>query len=577
MAPNKYYPQLEVGNKNYTEAAVVIIGAGISGICTAINLLNNNIHNFVIVEKSGGLGGTWRDNKYPGCCCDINSHLYSYSFEQNPNWSRLYPGQEEMLRYLHTVAEKYKLFRYIRFNSSVKEARWDGEARKWKTAIEVTGSKDAEFADHYTLNSDFLVSAVGQLNSPYYPSIPGIEEFQGKIIHTSRWDWTYDYKGKRIGIIGNGATAAQVIPSVAPDAAQLTVFQRTPNWLLPRYDAAVWKPFRLLFKYFPFSLWKIRAWMMDFREAFFTVIQDQGSGWAAYAQKNSIDMLKKQIPNRPDLWEKLVPNYPVGCKRVIVSDDYYPTFTRDNVTLETNPIEKITKNGITVEGGIEHEFDLIVLATGFRTVEFMHPIQLYGANGRALSDIWRDGAHALYGVTVDSLPNFAMLYGPNTNLGHNSIILMIESQAKYIHALISQVLEARQQGQSLAIMPNPKRTVAFNEEIQETLGKTSFAHPNCRSWYKRADGKITNNWSSTVVEYQKTLSKVDWTDFILEGYGAEQLATKKRKTYLGRVREESLFTYRDWVFVMAGLLGTWGIWAVKGKGALEGFRSWVSF
>ncbi|KAK2806649.1 hypothetical protein FQN51_006615 [Onygenales sp. PD_10] len=569
MAANRNYARLGVGNQTYDEAAVVIIGAGISGMCTAISLLKNNINNFVIVEKSGGVGGTWRDNKYPGCCCDINSHLYSYSFEQNPNWSRLYPGQEEILQYLHTVAEKYKLFRHIRFNSSVEEARWDDATRKWVTAIHVgSGSKDAEYNNRYTITSDFLVSAVGQLNYPRYPSIQGIDDFQGKLMHSARWDWTYKLKGKRIGIIGNGATAAQIIPEIAKEAAHLTVFQRTPNWVTPRYDMNVWKPYRTLFKYAPFILWKMRAWMMDFREVFFSIVTDPTSKYSEYTRQLSIDMMKRQLPNNPELWDKFIPNYPPGCKRIIITDDYFPTFARDNVSLETRPIQHITKNGIMVDG-TEQEFDLIVLATGFRTVEFMHPIKLHGAKGRPLSDVWAEGARALYGVTVESMPNFAMLYGPNTNLGHNSIILMIESQTKYIQALIGAVLKARQNGDSLAIMPDPKRLDAFNEEIQSVLGKTSFAHPNCQSWYKLENGKITNNWSGTVVEYQKLLAKLNWQDFAMEGYGAQTLKVKKKKTHVGRVREESLVTYREMAIAMVGMLGTWGVLAYKAPHLLE--------
>ncbi|EEH11581.1 monooxygenase [Histoplasma capsulatum G186AR] len=575
MASNKRYRQVEVGNRNYTEAAVVIIGAGMSGMCTAISLLKNDIHNFVIVEKSGGLGGTWRDNKYPGCCCDINSHLYSYSFEQNPSWSRLYPSQEEILMYLHDVAEKYKLFRYIRFNSTVEEARWDDDARKWRIVVKVAGeSKDAEFADQYTLTSDFLVSAVGQLNSPSYPPIPGIEDFQGRIIHSARWDWTYDIKGKRVGIIGNGATAAQIIPVIAPDVAQLTVFQRTPNWVIPRLDTGIPKLVRALFQYFPPSLWRLRSWMMDMRESSHDAIADQNSEYAVRARTISLSLMKKQLPNRPELWEKLVPNYPMGCKRVIISDDYFPTFLRDNVTLETRPITEITENGINVDGAA-HEFDVIVLATGFRTVEFMHPIQVYGINGRALSDIWSGGARALYGIAAESLPNFGMLYGPNTNLGHNSIILMIEAQAKYIQAMISAVLQARQVGESLKILPDPKRMDSFNDELQSVLGTTSFAHPNCHSWYKRADGRVTNNWSGTVVQYQKLLSRVRWADFILDGYGAQQLAVKQKQKHLGRVREESLFTNRAWLVTMIGLLGIWGMLAGKGSKMLTKLRALV--
>ncbi|QSS61252.1 monooxygenase [Histoplasma capsulatum] len=433
MVSNKRYRQVEVGNRNYTEAAVAIIGAGMSGkaplsaymgysIAKATGL-HRNVHGHQFVEE-----------RYPQL---LNSHLYSYSFEQNPSWSRLYPSQEEILMYLHDVAEKYKLFRYIGFNSTV-EARWDDDVR--------------------------------------------IEDFQGRIIHSARWDWTYDIKGKRVGIVGNGATAAQIIP------------------VIPRLDTGIPKLVRTLFQYFPPSLWKLRSWMMDMRESSHDVIADQNSEYAVRARTISLSLMKKQFPNRPELWEKLIPDYPMGCKRVIISDDYFPTFLRDNVTLETRPITEITENGINVDGAA-HEFDVIVLATGFRTVEFMHPIQVYGINGRALSDIWSGGARALYGIAAESLPNFGMLYGPNTNLGHNSIILMIEAQAKYIQAMISAVLQARQVGESLKILPDPKRMESFNDKLQSVLGTTSFAHPNCRSWYKRADGRVTNNWSGTVVQY----------------------------------------------------------------------------
>ncbi|PGH15402.1 hypothetical protein AJ80_05586 [Polytolypa hystricis UAMH7299] len=543
MADNKRYPQAEIGNKTFTQAAVVIIGAGISGMCTAINLLNNNIHNFVILEKSGGFGGTWRDNKYPGCCCDIYAHLYSYSFEQNPDWTRLYAGQEEILKYLHGVAEKYKLARYIRFNSSVEETRWDDAARKWNTAVTVAGAKDSEFGEQYTITSDFLVSAVGQLNFPQNPSIPGLDDFKGKMMHSARWDWSYDLKGKRIAVIGNGATAAQIVPEIAPEASHLTIYQRTPNWVAPRLDIPVWKPVRAMFKYLPPVRWRFRATIMDFREVTYSAVTNQESTMANFIRNESLKMMKRQLPNQPELWEKVTPDYPVGCKRILLSDNYFPTLARKNVTLETGHIERITEKGIVVDS-VETEYDLIVLATGFRTVEFMHPIKVYGTNGRSLSDIWSktQGARALYGVTVESLPNFGMLYGPNTNLGHNSIILMIEAQARYIYAMISAVLRARQQGQSLAITPKPSRVEGFNAEMQEVLKSTSFAHPNCSSWYKTEEGLITNNWSGTVVDYQKLLSKLDWNDFDLAGYGSTNLGAKT--THLGRVREESMVGYK---------------------------------
>ncbi|OQV04786.1 hypothetical protein CLAIMM_09618 [Cladophialophora immunda] len=544
MGGDMPWPQVPVGNKDHTEAAVVIIGAGISGMCTAIDLIKrNNCRNFVILEKSGGLGGTWRDNKYPGCCCDVWSHLYSYSFEQNPDWTREYPGQEEILQYLMGVAQKYELYRYVRFNTAVDSAKWDDSEKKWKTTVSVQGAKDAEFGSTYTITSDFLVSAVGQLNVPRMPDIPGVDEFRGKIMHSARWDWSYNLRGKKVAIIGNGATAAQIIPEIAKEVGHLTIHQRTPNWVIPRLDSAIppWK--RSVYKYLPFVRWRKRADMMDFREGFHAAVFDNASTTAQFLEAQSKDHLHAQLPNRPDLWEKLQPNYSIGCKRVIISDDYFPVFLRDNVRLETGKIDRITANGIVTDGQ-EEDYDLIVLATGFRTVEFMHPIDITGNAGRTLSDIWKEGGQALYGVTVESLPNFGMLYGPNTNLGHNSIILMIETQSKYINAMIKEVIDARKNGGSLVIQPNPAKVKEYNDEIQSELEKSSFADPNCNSWYKvKESGKITNNWSRTVIDYQKLLSNVDWSDYELSGSSADKVA-KQRPTHIGRVVEESQISYQ---------------------------------
>lgn len=431
------------------------------------------------------------------------SHLYSYSFEQNPDWTREYPGQEEILRYLMGVAQKYELYRYVRFNTAVDSAKWDDASKKWKTSVTVQGAKDAEFGKNYTITSDFLVSAVGQLNVPRYPEIAGLDQFTGKLMHSARWDWSYSLKGKKVAIIGNGATAAQIIPEIAQEVGHLTIHQRTPNWVIPRLDSAIppWK--RSVYRYLPYVRHRKRADMMDFRESFYDAVFNHDSATAQFLEGQSKEHMHTQLASRPDLWAKLQPNYAVGCKRVIISDDYFPVFGRGNVKLETGKIDRITDKGIVTDGH-EEEYDLIILATGFRTVEFMHPIDITGSAGRTLASVWKEGGQALYGVTVESLPNFAMLYGPNTNLGHNSIILMIEAQSKYINTLIKEVVEARSKSGSLVITPNPQRVKEFNEQIQSELEKSSFADPNCNSWYKIKDsGKITNNWSRTVVNYQK--------------------------------------------------------------------------
>ncbi|KAJ5827234.1 hypothetical protein N7447_003997 [Penicillium robsamsonii] len=534
--------RLPVGNKDFTNATVVIIGAGISGICMAIDLIKRNkTHNFVILERSSSVGGTWNDNKYPGCCCDVWSSLYSYSFEQNPNWSREYPGQEEIHAYLVGVAEKYGLYKHIRFNSTVTEARWNDIESKWKTNVVVSGQKESEFASSYVLNSDFLVSAVGQLNLPQTPNIPGLGDFQGKMMHSARWDCSYDVTGKRIAIIGNGASAAQIVPEVARVASHLTIYQRTPKWIIPRLDQPVSVLQKALFKWVPPLHWRKRALQMEFREGFIAAVIDKDSALSQFIRTSCIDAMKSQLPNRPELWDTLTPTYAPGCKRILLTDDYYPALSRENVQLETRGITGITKSGIKVDEEDEQEYDLIILATGFRTVEFMHPIQIYGSNGRSLEDIWKNGAMALNGVTVEDLPNFGMFYGPNTNLGHNSIILMIETQSRYLNTLVGEVMRARQQGKTLALKPELGALKSYNDRIQHILRHTSFADPNCNSWYKRDDGVITNNWCGTVADYQRELSNVQWRDYIAEGTGKDRMVSKAA-TKVNHAREETLLS-----------------------------------
>ncbi|EHL01520.1 putative Uncharacterized monooxygenase y4iD [Glarea lozoyensis 74030] len=332
-------------------------------------------------------------------------------FEPNPNWTREYPGQEEILDYLISVAHKYQLYKHIRFSTSVEEVRWDAPSNTWKTKITRLGAKDAEFGEHYTITSNFLVSGVGQLNVPKYPDIQGVDSFKGKSMHSARWDWDYDLRGKRIGIIGNGATAAQIIPEVA-------------------------------------KMFKGAA----------------------------VQHMETQLPGEKykDMREKLMPKYDMGCKRVIITDDYFPTFTRENVVLETSAIKRITEKGVEVEGEKEHEFDLLIYATGFKTTQFMYPIKIYGTNGKSLDEIWASGASAYLGMTIPSLPNFSMLYGPNTNLGHNSIILMIEAQAMYINALITKIKTARDSGHTLNISPKQSVVDAYNADVQRRLAQSAM-------------------------------------------------------------------------------------------------------
>ncbi|KAL4864933.1 hypothetical protein BDV12DRAFT_175457 [Aspergillus spectabilis] len=554
-----------VGNRDYTQSTVVIIGAGISGMCMAIDLLRRNHRNFVILEKGSAVGGTWNDNKYPGCACDVWSALYSYSFEQRSNWTREYPGQEEILTYLTGIASKYGLYPHIRFNSTVEEARWDENTREWRVQVKVSGVKDAQFQSAYELSANVLISGVGQLNMPRWPEIPGIEEFKGKSMHSARWDWTYDFKGKRVAIIGNGATATQIVPEVAKTAAHLSVYQRTPQWIIPRMDMAV-HPAQQALLSIPFLRRSKRAAMMWFREATHDAIVELDSKMSKEVRDMGTDLIKKGLPDKPELWDVLTPTYPPGCRRILASDDYYPALNNEHVKLELRDIQRISETGIETADGENTEFDLIVYATGFRTVEFLHPIKIQGANGRELSKIWKGGATAYYGVTVEDMPNFGLLYGPNTNLGHNSIILMIEAQSRYLATLIDPIIRAKEKGGSLALRPRTDVFRAFNDDLQDRLAKSSFADPSCSSWYKTSDGRITNNWPGRVVEYQQGLSRVRWTDYVIEGDANEEYIGGKKETKIGYIEER-------WPVSRATVVAGLGVALAVGGYYLQGARA----
>ncbi|KAK7538661.1 cyclohexanone monooxygenase [Phyllosticta citribraziliensis] len=549
MAETKPWPGVNLANTDLRRATVVIIGAGMSDL-----IKRSQCRDFVILEKGSGCGGTWRDNKYPGCACDIWSHLYSFSFEQNPDWTRTYPGQEELQAYLENIARKWDLFRHMRLNTAVEEARWNDSDKQWKTTVRVAGETDGRFIETYTISSDFLVSAVGQLNTPQYPVIPGMDDFEGKSMHSARWDTSYDLRGKRVAVIGNGASAIQLIPEVAQTASSLTVFQRQANWILPRNDVVIPASRRALFRWCPPYRWRKRAVIMDGREESHEALYNSWSGSSLYVEQQFKVMLKRDLPHRPDLWDKLTPKYSPGCKRTVFSDDWFKSFAKPHVHLETRYINRMSSTGIEVEGGDHKEFDLVVYATGFRSVQFMYPIKVVGSGGRSLSDVWKEGPQAYYGITVESLPNFGMLYGPNTNLGHNSIVLMVEAQSRYIAGMIKTVIDGRRQGKTLAIQPKPEIVRAFNVELQNRLGKSAFADPNCSSWYKTKDGRVTNNWSGTVVEYQKKIEKVKWSDYIVEGPGADIVSGELK---VGRVVEETQVSYNTiWWSAVSVLAGT---------------------
>ncbi len=365
----------------------------------------------------------------------------------------------------------------------------------------------------------------------------------------------------------SGATTAQILPEVAKVASQVTVCQRTPAWVIPRHDSHIpeWK--KLLYTCLPPARWRERAEAMDLRESFHSAVTKADSPYADHMRALNHALMRAQLPNRPDLWEKLSPNYSPGCKRTVISDDYYPALARKNVRLETGRIERFTSQGIKfAERDSEDHFDLVVLATGFDSLSFLSPMRISGRNGRPLQEVWASAPHAYKGVTVPDIPNFAMLYGPNTNLSHNSLILVIEAQTKYISALIEKVIQARRRGQCLALVPSEAQTMSYCHDLQLALQKTSFADPNCTSWWRREDGTITNNWAGTAVEYQENLAKIDWADYLAFGSASEEIdrmAKNRQVTKISRVVEEtrlsrtalSIFTVSIGLVVYIGLTG----------------------
>ncbi|TYB68418.1 NAD(P)/FAD-dependent oxidoreductase [Nonomuraea sp. PA05] len=463
---------------------VAIVGAGFGGLCMAIQLERAGIRSYTVFEKAGDLGGTWRDNSYPGAGCDIPSHLYSYSFEKYASWTRRYPEQPEILGYLEHCADKYDVRRKIRFRTEVRRAVFDGA--HWQ--ITTTDGTEA---------FDVLVMGVGQLNRPRMPDIPGMAEFEGVSFHSARWDHEHDLTGRRVAVIGNGSSAAQLIPRVAERAEHLHVFQRTPNWVIPKPDAAFGPLTRLAFHYVPGLQRAYREWIYRYAEG--TLYPALSQGWSVgLLKQRALRHLRDQVPD-PALRSKLTPDYPPGCKRVVIDSSFYPALTRPNVSVVTDKIVRVTSKGIeTTEG--THEVDTIVYATGFRSTEFLAPMEVVGREGQTLEERWADGAEAYLGISVPGFPNMFMLYGPNTNLGHNSIIFMIECQVNHVMACLPHL------GGSGPIEVRPEVMAAWRRQLDAAMDRMVWG-AGCQSWYKTASGRVTNNWPGPTTLYRRLTAR----------------------------------------------------------------------
>jgi cation diffusion facilitator CzcD-associated flavoprotein CzcO len=481
-----------------TSTRIAIIGAGHSGICMGMQLKRAGMSDFLILEKAATLGGTWRDNTYPGASCDAPSFLYSFSFAQKTDWSRRFAWQSELLAYSVECTVKSGLLPHIRYDAEVTGARFEVSHNLWRVQLR----------NGDTVEAQFLVTGVGQLHRPSTPAIAGRETFAGKSFHSARWDHSVDLAGKRIAVIGNAASAVQFVPQIAPLAAQLTVFQRSANWLLPRKDRLYSPRLHRRMARWPW-LAKLRhqfQWFF-FGEMQLTPLMKQVQPVQWLARRKALGHLRRQVKD-PALRAKLVPDYPIGAKRVLFNDDYYPALARDNVRLVTERIERIEPKGVRLAGDELVEADVIIYATGFHATDFLAPMAITGAGGRELREEWKAGAHAYLGVTVSGFPNFFMLYGPNTNLGHNSILVMIEAQVGY-------VIDAIRRMDSLGLKRfDVKREVmeAYNRELYRDLAKSVWAADK-QSWYKLADGTITNNWPHSTMRYKRLLREANLSVF----------------------------------------------------------------
>jgi cation diffusion facilitator CzcD-associated flavoprotein CzcO/acetyl esterase/lipase len=475
--------------------SVAIIGAGFGGIGLGITLKRAGIESFTIFEKADGVGGVWRDNTYPGLTCDIPSHLYSFSFEPNPGWSRTYSPQPEILAYLERCVAKYELDRKIRLQTAVARADFDAERGRWR--ITTADGDETEF--------DVLVSSCGQLSRPALTRIPGSDRFKGPIFHTARWEHGVDLAGKRVAVIGTGASTVQVVPAIADRVGRLDVYQRSAPFVLPKID----RPYRpwqkRLFRAFPPARLAVRfnQWFRyELFSSAYTRFRPLGRLAVRMAEKN----LDEQVSD-PGLRRALTPRDVIGCKRVLVSSDYYATFERPNVELIPQGVRELTRKGVVADDGTEREADVVVLSTGFESHSFLAPMEVRGADGRELSDVWRGGASAYLGMAVAGFPDLFVMYGPNTNLGAGSIITQLESQMAYI---LDAVQRLRKTGGSLSVKPEVQES--FDRTLQERLADSVWL-TGCSNWYVDEHGRDTNNWPGFTLEYRWLTRRLDPSDY----------------------------------------------------------------
>ncbi|TWP39009.1 flavin-containing monooxygenase [Leekyejoonella antrihumi] len=483
---------------------IVIIGSGFSGIGMGIALRRAR-RDFVILEKAQEIGGTWRDNRYPGCACDVPSHLYSFSFEPNPYWSRAYATADEIQDYLLYCVEKYQLRDRVQFDTAVQEARYDEGLGIWHLAV---GSSDGTMR---TITAGSVVLGVGALHDPVLPDIPGLEHFRGELMHTASWDPAATVFGKRVGVIGTGCSGVQVIPPLAEDAAHLTVFQRTPVWVLPKIDPEYPDPLVDAYEKHP-ALMKAHRAKIKVANELRAVAFTQQPVMLKLASRLALQHLRRAVKD-PELRDKLTPEYTMGCKRITMSNTYFPALAREDVTVATDAIVEGDATGLTTADGVHHDLDVLVLATGFDVAGSYRHLNIHGAHGHDLTADWDAGIESYLGVTVPHYPNLFVLLGPNTGLGHTSVLLMIEAQVD----LITQLLDERDRRGTSVVTVRPSVVPGFTAEVARRSAKTVWKAGGCNSWYLDEDGSNRVLWPATVIEYEHRVRHPEMVDYEFSG------------------------------------------------------------
>lgn len=486
-------------SQNKTHFQIAIIGTGFGGLGTAIKLKQAGFDDFVMFERANDVGGTWRDNTYPGCACDVQSHLYSFSFALNPDWSRMYSPQGEIWAYLQKCATDYNLLPYIRFGHEVSNVIWDNVKNCW-----LINTSEGNYS------ANVLVAGVGALCEPSIPQLQGIESFQGKVFHSARWDHNHDLTGRNVAVIGTGASAIQFVPQIQPKVAKLNLFQRTPPWIIPRQDRKISDFEHKMFRQFPITQRLMRTAIYLFRESFVMYFRHP------YFMKLNSGVAKRHLERAvsdPKLRAKLTPNYIVGCKRILISNDYFPSLSKPNVDVITDSISQVRPHSIITKDGVERPIDTIIFGTGFYVTDLPFAKIIRGRTGQTLYETWNGAPKAHLGTTISGFPNFFLLLGPNTGLGHNSVVYMIESQITHI----VNALNYMKKHNLAAIEPKIEAQEAFVKEVEQNMQGTVWTSGGCASWYLDSTGRNSTLWPTFTWLFKRRVGQFRPLEYLTTG------------------------------------------------------------